>query len=73
MISEPRVGERPAWALAYIMHVELKSRHRNAIEEDICLNCWSARVFLVANGFGLVNYRRLVLSPHSRPCGADAR
>ena len=68
MISEPRVGERPAQALAYIMHVELESRHRNAIEADICLSCWSAGVFLIVNGFGLVNYGRLVLSPHTRPC-----
>lgn len=67
MISEPRVGESPAPALAYIMHMELKSRHRNAIEADIRLSRWSARVFLIANGFGLVNYGRLVLSPHSRP------
>lgn len=68
MISGPRVEERPARPLAYIMHVELESRHRNAIEADIYLNCWSAGVFLTVNGFGLVNYGRLVLSPHSRPC-----
>lgn len=34
MISEPRVGERAAQALAYIMSVELQSCHRNAVEAD---------------------------------------
>lgn len=66
MISEPRVGERPAWTLTYIMCVELESCHKNAIEADICLSRWSARVFLIANGFGLINYGRLVLSLLSR-------
>lgn len=73
MISEPRVGERLAQALTYLMCVELRSCPRNAREADICLSPWSARVFLIANGFGLVNYGRLGLSPHSRPCCADSR
>lgn len=74
MISEPCVGKRPVPALAYIMCVELKSCHgMNAMEVgvarvgSICLSLWSAEVFLTANGFGLINYGRLVLSPHNRP------
>lgn len=63
------MGKRPVPALAYIMCVELESHHGMPWRAggDICVSLGSAEAFLTANGFGLINDGRLVLSPHSRP------
>lgn len=67
------MGEELAWAPFYIMQMELKSRHRNVIEASNCLSHWSVGAFLVVNGFGLINYGRLVLNLYSRPSGVESR